>query len=146
MTATYDNGQLSFQYPENWKLQENPDTSEFTEIALESPSGCIWSVSLFPADTDPRQLLETTATALREQYEDFESSATDSLIEDQLAPGFRAHFYCLDFLVTAQAQAFKLGSHTIHILAQAESREFDQFEPVFEAITVSLLHGKASAS
>jgi hypothetical protein len=49
-------------------------------------------------------------------------------------------FYCLDFLISARAFAMKAGTgQVLLMLWQAEDRDFTNYEPVFRAITISLL-------
>ena len=142
MAATYDQNGLEFLYPENWSLTESDETSDFFEISLESPTGAIWSVSVFPPDSDVGQLLDSCAEALREQYDDFEQFAYSGSLGEFAATGFDGHFYCLDFLVTAGARAFSMEDRTLIVFWQAESREYDSNREVLDAITLSLLQKK----
>lgn len=139
MTAIYNKDGIEFLYPENWKLTEVPQTGDIAEISLESPSGSIWSVSLFPDSAIPAELLESSATALRDQYHDLELTEFHGQLETFATLGFDADFYCLDFLVTAQARTFPVPDYILHVYCQAESREFDSVKDVFDAITLSLL-------
>lgn len=141
MTSSYDRQGVHFVYPENWKLSENRDADGFLEVSLESPTGCIWSASLFPAQSDSEELLQSTAGALGEQYDELEITHFEGNVGDFPSNGFNADFYCLDFLVTAQARVFQAANHTIHVFCQAESREFEELRDVFAAITISLLRG-----
>ena len=72
MTAVFENEELQFMYPENWKLSQSGETDDFVEVSLESPDGGIWSVSIFNDGTSCGQLLDSCAEALDEQYQDFE--------------------------------------------------------------------------
>ncbi|MEM9413757.1 MAG: hypothetical protein AAGA30_21795 [Planctomycetota bacterium] len=140
MTAVFEKHNLNFMYPDNWKLSENPETDEFIEVSLESPGGSIWSVSIFAdPEGEPHDLVESCATALSEQYEDFERFEFEGEIAGIPAVGFDSHFYCLDFLVTAQSRALRHEDRLFNIFCQAESREFDKNSDVFQAITLSLL-------
>ena len=139
MTAVFENQELQFIYPENWKLSQSQDSDDFVEISLETPEGGIWSVSVFNDGSTEHELLEACASALSEQYEDFERSDFSGEVCGFDSIGFDAHFYCLDFLVTAQARALGSGGQTLNIFCQAESREFDNQKEVFAAITQSLL-------
>lgn len=146
MTAIYNKHGIEFLYPENWTHTEENQTGDFVEIALESPAGSIWSVSLFPTTSNPADLLETSAAALRDQYEDLEITEFHGHLETFATLGFDAHFYCLDFLVTAQARCFPVYNYVIHVFCQAENREFDKVKDVFDAITLSLLKKSVQAN
>lgn len=139
MTAVFEKHEIQFMYPENWKLVENNETDDFVEVSLESPEGCIWSVSVFPSETDADSLIEHCSEALNDQYEDFERFDYQGEIDQIPVIGFDANFYCLDFLVTAAARALKCGDKCLNIYYQAESRDFDKNAQVFNAITLSLV-------
>ena len=139
MTAIYNKHGIEFLYPENWTLTEEIQSEDIPEITLESPAGSIWSVSLFPGSANPAELLETSAAALRDQYDDLELTEFQGNLDAFATQGFDAHFYCLDFLVTSQARTFPVHDYILHVFCQAESREFDSVNEVFDAITLSLL-------
>jgi hypothetical protein len=54
--------------------------------------------------------------------------------------GVDAHFYCLDFLVTALIRIARTSQYVIGFVSQAESRQFDRQAPVFAAIMTSLIN------
>ena len=139
MTAVFEKHRIQFMYPESWILVENDETDDFIEVSIESPEGSFWSVSIFAENMDREALAQNCAVALEDQYEDFEQFRFEGDIAGFPAVGFDSHFYCLDFLVTAKARAVQVGDRTLNIYCQAESREFDKIEQVFQAITLSLL-------
>ena len=139
MTATFEKNGLRFLYPESWKLAEFSEAKEFHEVSLESPDGSIWSVSVFPGEAQQQQLVESCLEALKEQYDDLEAIGFDGEFNGYPATGFDADFYCLDFLVTAQTRTLKHNGKTFSFFCQAESREFEKNQDVFDAITLSLM-------
>lgn len=139
MTATFKNADLLFMYPENWRVQESFQSETVYEVLLESPYGSIWSVSVFLDGSKREELVELCADALREHYEDFERFDWDGEIDGQDAVGFDSNFFCLDFIVTAQARSFEIGEKTFNVFCQAEDRDFEKNKQVFEAITISLI-------
>ncbi len=145
MTATFKNAELEFLYPENWKLQESYASEEIYEVALESPDGCIWSVSVFLDGSAPAKLTEMCAEALKDQYEDFERFDWNGEIAGLESIGFDSNFFCLDFIVAAQSRAFRLADKTLNVFCQAEMRDFEKNEQVFEAITTSLIRSLQEA-
>lgn len=141
--AIYDKHNLNFMYPENWALNEQaPDEIEGAprEISLESPSGSMWVLHVFEQGTDPNEVLDLVVQGLDQQYEDFEfaMSSADEILGNPIISG-EANFYCLDFLVTAKVQVIDASDQVFCVLNQAESRDFDQMNQVFLAITTSLL-------
>jgi hypothetical protein len=57
------------------------------------------------------------------------------------AIGYDLNFYYLDLTNTAAVRSLKTRRHCYTIFYQAEDREFDEVQKVFQAITVSLMDG-----
>jgi hypothetical protein len=53
--------------------------------------------------------------------------------------GYELNFYCLDFLITAHVLSLRSPQGQLAVLYQAENRDFDGLQPVFDAISASLL-------
>ena len=53
--------------------------------------------------------------------------------------GYDLNFYCLDLTNTAQIRAFRRNEKIYLVLFQAEDREYEHIEPVFRAMTRSLV-------
>ena len=140
MTATYQKNDLTFLYPENWALSDNPDEALPRAITLESPGGYIvWAVHLHPPERDVDELIDETVDALRETYEDLELS-TDELEFDRWdGKAWQALFFCLDFLVRIRLQVYQTPNYTLLFWYQCEDRDFDQQKLVFHAISTSLM-------
>ena len=140
MTAAYDKLGLKFLYPETWKLTDSGDSELPQEIIVESPDGgAMWSVHLYPGDTDAEALLNETLQTLGETYPDLEVSTVPAKLDHAQGDATEALFYCLDFLVRVRLQVLKPDNRTVLAWYQAEDREFDKLDIVFQAITTSLL-------
>ncbi len=126
-------------YPENWKLSDQPDEPLPRAITLEAPDGgAIWSVHLYPADSDSHEILEQTLAPLRDTYEDLEvSTAAQDFSNDE--PAVDALFFCLDFLVHTKLQVVNTQEYKLILWYQSEDREFDKLSMVFKAISTSLI-------
>lgn len=139
MTATYEKHGLKFLYPENWKLTDGQDRELPYQVEIETPSGGIWSVNVFPAEDATEELLADAITALEESYEDVEVTPANPDFEGFPSRGVDAYFYCLDFMVIARIRVIEADRYKLVFLYQAESRDFDVHHEVFRAITTSLL-------
>lgn len=140
MTATYDKLGVKFLYPESWKLIDESDDGTPRSITLETPDGAAtWAVHVYPVDGDQDLILKEMLEPLKETYHDLEVSSTDSKIGEYVASGVDTMFYCLDFLIRARLQMVETPEHLFLFWSQAEDREFDKMEIVFDAISVSLL-------
>ncbi len=141
VTAVFKKHGLNFQYPENWEVQESYAPDKAIEIWLLAPSGAFWSVLAWPVHADPDELMSSVLGSLREQYDSFECQKVKGQREGLALTGYDSHFFCLDLLVTNQMRSVAIGEFQLLIMVQAESREFEQMERVFDAITTSLLRG-----
>lgn len=147
--TVYDKHNLQFMYPENWELQEQvaEESGSPIEVSLESPAGCLWVMIAFSPNLGPDDVLQEVIQGLQQQYEDFEFTAQPQTeMAGHPVIGGDADFYCLDFLVTALIQVIQTPDYVFCILSQAESRDFDQMKPVFQAITISLVQSDLPSS
>jgi len=146
MVKSYRHNLIHFSYPDNWELQP-PDQDELPqEISIESSDGCLWMVTIFPATHDPKKLLTEALKTLADNYQDFEYEAVESKLEVQPEQAVLAHFFCLDFLITAKIQVFVQRPFVFLIMQQAESRLYDRSQDVFEAVTTSLLESRSEST
>lgn len=143
MTATYDKIGLHFMYPENWELAEDDLNSMPRTVSVQAPTGAFWSVDIHPFSVDLDQVLDQIVATMRAEYHDLEADRVEEEIAGAPAVGFDLTFYCLDFLVTCQVRAFRHGHAVYFLTYQAEDREFDRLNDVFQAITISMLGEKS---
>jgi hypothetical protein len=140
MTGTFNKAGIRFHYPENWEIVDESLVDSPYTVSLQSPGGGFWSVMIYERGTETTTLLRETLDQMREEYEGLESSVIFDEFESTAATGYEMFFYCLDFLICARAFAFTAASGQIMLLLwQAEDRDFGKYEPVFRAITISLL-------
>ena len=84
---------------------------------------------------------------MRGEYDELDAEVVRESVGGQDLIGYDINFYCLDLTNTALVRSFRAGERTCMILCQADDREFAEIEPVFRAITMSLLTGiRAAAS
>jgi hypothetical protein len=139
MTGNYQRCGIQFRYPENWTLADDSLESFPRTISVQAPSGAFWSVDIHPFSVDPEELLSQVLEAMRGEYADLEASVADEDVVGNPSRGYDLYFCCLDFVVAAQLRAFRRGHATYLLTFQAEDREFERMEPVFQAITYSFL-------
>ena len=144
MTAVFDQHGVRFQYPQNWQLQESRSDNGALEVSVAAPSGAFWSLVVFDRLADKQSLLEQIVASLDEQYDSLEKTPASDEIAGIPMSGYDIFFYCLDLLVTTHLRMADVGEYSLMLMYQAENREFDQQELVFQAITTSLLSGMTS--
>ncbi len=146
MTAVFDHYGLRFQYPDNWQLRQDISSTDPIEVVLETPAGAFWMLHAFPSDVETETLVKNVVNTLDEQYDSLEVTPITETIAHMQARGFDAFFYCLDFLITAKIRVIETTDFVLLLLCQGESREFEQQNLVFDAITTSLLTELANSN
>ena len=143
MPSSYNKLGLTFQYPDNWTLDEKDALEGENTVTVYSPGGAFWSIVVHPAQVDPEDLTKTALKAMRKEYDELDSERVQETIGEQNLIGYDLNFYCLDLTNTALVRAFRTPGASYLILCQADDREFEQIEAVFRAITASLVSGLA---
>lgn len=140
MLSTFSEQGYSFVYPSNWELVD-PQFEELPySVGVQSPEGAFWTLTIYPVSRDPEALVEEAVEAMRSDYEQFEYEPFKSSLPADLEPAAREMtFIFLDFVVTSRAIAFRRGRATVLVQGQAESRDYERLETVFEAMTASFL-------
>ena len=139
MSASYENFGIRFLYPENWSITDEQQDEWPRSVSVQSPSGAYWELQMYPSRMSPARLSKQVLEAMQQVYADIEFKAVNEELGTVRAQGYDLDFFCLDFLVTSRIRCFWVGSRTCLLTCQAESREFDWQQPVFAAITKSLL-------
>lgn len=139
MPAVYDKMGIRFQYPENWTLEEEDALSGSGAVSVYSPGGAFWSIAIHPRFESPQRLIDAALKAMREEYEGLESEEVQEEVAGHEMLGYDLHFICLDLTNTSRIRCCHTDDATYLLFCQAEDREFESIEAVFQAMTVSLL-------
>lgn len=131
---------ISFQYPENWELDETEARQGQPSVSVYSPGGAFWTVSIHPRGTAPAKLTRAAVKAMRDEYEGLEHEAVTETISGHDLVGYDLSFFYLDLTSTASVRAVRTDQATFTVYSQAEDREMSQVRPVFLAMTTSLLN------
>ena len=139
MPAKYEKLGISFQYPENWTLDEEDAVAGRDSVTVYSPGGSFWSLAIYPRSADPRKLAEAALDAINQEYKETEIEEVSESLADHELVGYNLNFFYLDLTNTARVRCVRADRHTLTVFCQAEDQEFDQIGAVFQAMTVSLL-------
>lgn len=139
MPATYEQFGIKLMYPDNWTVTDEQLDQWPRSVALQSPTSAFWQVHVYPSRTNPKDLVDEVLETLRAEYEEVEWVWVEQAMENALAVGYDLSFFCMDFVVAARVRGFYLQERTFVVVNQAESRDFDELQLVFDAITQSLL-------
>jgi len=139
--ARFDKLGISFQYPDNWTLDDADALAGRRSVTVCSPGGAFWCVAMHPRSVDPVGLARSVVDAMREEYAEVEAEEICETLAGCEMIGYDLNFYCLDLTNSAQVRSLRIGQTTYSIFCQAEDREFAWVRRVFQAITCSLLGG-----
>ena len=143
MTAEFSEMGLNFVYPENWEVAREEDSEFPRSVSVHSPTGAFWSVSVDRRDS--QAMADEMLDAMRREYEtDFEFETMQRNLAGRQLCGYELHFTYVDLVVTACILATSAGGLSYVLLFQAESRDFDQLSPVFDAMSLSLLQERGA--
>jgi hypothetical protein len=140
MTITFDNLGLQFLYPENWTVTEQSQGELYSaSVTLQSPGTACWTVHRYPSTCSPKQLIEELVEAMEREYPQLEEEPMVQELCGQETHGVRLYFYYLDLLVIWCLLPITIGGQVFLFESQAEDKEFDELEPVFMALSTSVL-------
>ncbi len=140
MPAKFDNLGISFQYPENWQLDEKDIRAGQSAVTVFSPGGGFWSVAIHKvSSTEPAQMAQAALDAMRKEYDELDAEPVRESIAGCDLVGFDLNFFCLDLTNTACIRSVRVNRTTYTIFCQAEDREYRDAGPVFAAMTLTLL-------
>jgi len=141
MPARFDKLGVSFQYPENWTLDDSDALLGRKSVTVYSPGGGFWSVAIHSGSADPAKLAAAVLDAMKKEYPGLEVDETSETVAGHELTGYDLAFYYLDLINTALIRSLRVGPTTYTIFCQAEDREFEKLQMVFRAMTTSLVSG-----
>ncbi len=140
MAAKFDNLGISFQYPENWELDEEEIRAGQSAVTVYSPGGAFWSVALHTASVaGPAEIAQAALDIMCNEYDELDAEPVSETIAGHDLTGFDLNFFCLDLTNTACIRTLRVNGTTYTIFFQAEDREYSEISPVFAAMTLTLL-------
>ncbi len=139
MFSTYNQSGVSFAYPENWTLDEDSDDEARLSVTVTSPNTAFWTLLVYNETLDLSHVVEQAVDALKAEYPVLETTEAIDEVAGEPLSGLDANFFYLDLTSTCRVRARHVGGSTYLMMSQAEDREFERVDPVFGAITQSLL-------
>jgi len=139
MPQTFDKLGVRFLYPDNWTLDEGEAVEGGSSVSVYSPQGSFWSIVVEPRAVDPAEMAAAALQAFKAEYDNCDSEPMSETLAGREIRGYDANFFCLDLLSTANIRGFRTAANTCLVVWQAEDRDLAAHEPVFRAMTTSLL-------
>ena len=141
MPAQFNSLDISFQYPDNWTLDDSDALLGRKSVTVYSPGGAFWSVAIHSSTADPEKLATAIVDTMRKEYQGLEAQEIEECVVGHDLFGYDLAFYCLDLTNTAHVRSLRFAHTTYTIYCQAEDREYEQVKRLFEAMTITLLNG-----
>lgn len=138
MPATFEEYGVRFMYPDNWEISERAAGEESVGVTIESPDGAFFSLNRYHRQSDSDSLKEQVIAAMRAEYNEIEAVPYKSPDAREGESGSELHFFVLDLLVTVRILVIPDGADLLLLQIQAENRQFDKHELVFEAMLKTL--------
>ena len=139
MPAEFQRDGVHFLYPENWRLDlQAPSEGVICAVSLEAPSGAIWSVNVEQGLRDRKELADKIVQTMRDEYEEFEAEPYTGQLGDYETVGYEMYFYCVEMIVKSVVQCYHAHERTFMVMTQAESRDHDELDLIFNALGASL--------
>ena len=146
MPALYEHQGIRFYYPENWSLVDEELEAWPRSVTVQSAETSFFSLHVYPAGEEMGPIIDTVIDTIREVYPELEILEAKEKLGDVPAQGVDICFFFLDLLVEAKIRAVQTPTYTLVWHYQAESREFEKMEPVFQAIATSLMQTQVGVS
>ena len=140
MPMRFDKLGISFQYPDNWTLDDSDAVLGRKSVTVYSPGGAFWTVAIHSGTADPAKLAATIVETMKKEYSGLEVDESRETIAGYELIGYDLAFYYLDLISTALVRSLRVAHTSYTIYCQAEDREFDRVQLVFRAMTTSLLN------
>jgi hypothetical protein len=137
MVARFDEEGLSFQYPENWRVEREEGDSGWT-VTVYSPDTAFALISVREDMPAPEDVAEQTLEVLRQDYPELEAEDRVGLLAGQPAIGHDIQFFSLDLSNTGWTRSFYSSRGTVLVLCQVNDLELPRNEKVLRAICASL--------
>ena len=139
MPAVYEKFGVRFLYPENWSITDEEDDVWPRTVTVQSQDTAFWSLHVYPPRHDTQAVIDELVAAIGSEFSDIEVLPAEETLAGTDTTGVDLAFFYLDLLVEAKIRSLRTPSGTLVWLYQAESREFEAMEPVFQAMAISML-------
>lgn len=139
MPAQFDSFGVCFLYPDNWTVAERSEEEGDDGVTLDVPGGGFVAVEKTQVDAVD-ETIEQIVRVIAAEYEDLERESVSRDVLPAETPVTDLRFYYLDLVIVSRIvvltePTIPIGEgQALLVQIQAESRDFDKNEPVFDAI------------
>ncbi len=142
MPGNFEGFGIALLYPDSWTLESDNDART---VSIESPEGAFFTVTRFENSVDAVTALERAESAMQQEYDEVENEALEKIFAGLQLKGSLLRFVYLDLIIASQLLAVAHGGNTFLVQIQAEDRDHERLEPVFDAMLTSLCQNLAGS-
>jgi hypothetical protein len=139
MPAVFEQFGVRLLYPENWSFCDLELDEWPRSVTLQTPHTGFWTLHVYPPLHEVDESVNELIAGIGEEFGELEVLPATETLGETKTTGVDIAFFYLDLLVEAKIRHVQTPSATLLWHYQAESREFEALEPVFQAIAVSML-------
>jgi hypothetical protein len=137
LVKVFEEGGISFRYPDNWRLEREEAEGGWT-VSLQSPDTAFMVISCDETMPPAEDVAETTLEALRSEYPELEADDQVETVAGQMAVGHDIRFFSFDLTNTCWTRSFLTEEGTVLVMCQTNDLELDGNGRVLKAICESL--------
>jgi len=137
MAGVFRKDGIRFQYPENWTMTREDAENGWT-VSVQNKETAFFMLTFDSQMPEVGLVAETVLDALRADYPDLEAEDALESIAGQPALGHNIRFFSLDLTNTCCTRSLYSETGTLLLMWQASDLEFENVEPIFQAICKSL--------
>jgi hypothetical protein len=141
MIHTFDRDGIHIQYPANWTLEMDSESSPDGGWAasVQSPETAFLLVSLRPEAGDPASLADQTLDALKAEYKELDAENVVGPLAGLPAIGHDVDFLSVDTAITCRTRCVDTPAGPLLVMAQVSDYDRARNDPVLQAIIASLM-------
>ncbi len=138
MPATFEDFGIRFLYPDNWEVAGRSMDNAVQGVTFELPGGGFLSVEQADKTISEDEILDEVAKAVAKEYDEVERESIELKGAGPEERAIELRFYYLDLFIQSRIVLLNAGDQRLLIQIQAENRDFDKNELVFDAIFTQL--------
>jgi hypothetical protein len=137
MAATFQHNGMRFQYPENWRLEQDESEDGWT-VTVQSLQTAFMVLTVNEELPATEEMLATALETLKTDYPELEAEDVVDTVAGQPAIGHDIQFISLDLTNTCWTRSFYSAAGTVLVLCQYNDLDNEIHEQVLRAMCASL--------
>ena len=137
MTQHYQSDGVSFDFPDDWRL-DREDSDDGWTVMLQSRGTAFLTLTCDHSGATTEEIAAAALDALKAEYPTLEVQSKVDSLAGQMAVGHDIQFFSLDLSNTCWTRSIYSAEGVMLLLCQCNDLELEQYEPVMRAVCASL--------